>query len=113
MPPPMTDAEAASATFQKQVFPIFQMRCLLCHNAVKRRGGLDLLSVASLLRGGDSGPALTPGSLEKSLLWELIDNDKMPPSQIKLTPVEKEAIRRWILISAKDGRAGGVQAREP
>jgi len=35
-------------------------------------GGMRIESMASLLKEGDSGPALVPGSLEKSLLIQAV-----------------------------------------
>jgi hypothetical protein len=100
-PPPREDAELATVTFEKQVLPILQSRCSRCHNTVKRKGGLDVQSVASLLQGGESGPAVRPGSLDNSVLWETLEADKMPPNQNKLSPAEKAIIRKWILTGAK------------
>jgi hypothetical protein len=109
--PPMEDPEVAGLTFEKHVLPILQARCSLCHNTVKRRGGLDVLSMAALLQGGESGPAVTPGSLEDSYLWEMLETDKMPPKQIKLPPEEKAVIRKWILTGAKDSRGTKVPGK--
>jgi hypothetical protein len=109
--PPMEDPELAGVTFEKHVLPILQTRCSLCHNTVKRRGGLDVLSMAALLEGGESGPAVTPGSLEDSYLWELLETDKMPPNQIKVPPEEKTVIRKWILTGAKDNRGTKVPGK--
>jgi hypothetical protein len=111
--PPSDDAEVAGVTFEKQVMPILQTRCAACHNAAKRKGGLDVRSVASLLKGGNSGPAITPGSLDKSVLWETIAADQMPPGRNKLSPAEKAIIQKWIVTSARDGRVAEVQAAKP
>ena len=43
------------------VRPIFEAHCLKCHGPSKREGGLDLRQAASLLAGGDSGPAVVAG----------------------------------------------------
>jgi hypothetical protein len=109
--PPTEDVASASVIFEKQVLPILQTRCALCHNTVKRRGGLNVLSMASLLEGGESGPAVTPGSLDDSVLWETLETDKMPPTQNKIPPAEKAIIRKWILTGAKDSRGTKVPAK--
>lgn len=101
-PPPKPDANKVRVTFD-DVLPIFRSKCLLCHSAQKKRGGLDASSVAALLRGGDNGPAIKPGSPENSLLWESVSTGQMPPNG-KLTDEEKKVIRAWILGGAKDGR---------
>jgi pSer/pThr/pTyr-binding forkhead associated (FHA) protein len=102
-PPKPKPAEGSKplVSFTQHVLPIFQARCVLCHNAAKQRGGLDVTTVAALLKGGDNGPALVPGSLDKGTLWESIDTDQMPKVGEKLTAAEKKIIRDWILSAKK------------
>ena len=59
--------------------------------------GEPLPQVLREVQGGDSGPAITPGSLDKSALWEAIDTNRMPPGRNKLSPGEKALIQKWIL----------------
>jgi hypothetical protein len=105
-PPPQPKPKPAEETkpgvsFAQHVQPIFEARCVLCHNPKKQRGGLDVTTVAALLKGGDTGPALVPGSLDKSILWDSIDTDTMPKVGQKLTAAEKKIIRDWILTAKK------------
>jgi hypothetical protein len=93
----------AAVTFEKDVLPIFQARCLRCHGADKQRADLDLRTKAALLKGGETGPAMTPGAAQGSVLWEKITADKMPPGKEKLTAAQKAIIRAWIDGGAKDG----------
>src|SRR5579862_8905439 len=45
--------------FDKKVQPILKARCLKCHGGEEKiNGGLKLTSRASLLKGGDQGPAV-------------------------------------------------------
>jgi hypothetical protein len=67
-----------------------------CHGGARLQADLDLRSKASLLQGGESGPAALPGSADKSLLWMQVAADRMPPGKTKLTAAEKGIIRRWI-----------------
>src|SRR5262245_670540 len=75
-----------SAFFEKKVRPVLFERCFSCHSAKakKVRGGLVLDNRASILKGGDTGPALIAGQPEKSLLVKAIryqdSNLQMPPS---------------------------------
>src|SRR5438105_1310261 len=92
--------EKESLPFEKSVLPIFEAKCLRCHGDKKQRGKLDLRSKAAILKGGESGVALKPGSLKGSLLWEKIHSDEMPEGDTKLIPAEKETIRRWIEAGA-------------
>ena len=82
--------------FEKSVLPILQAKCLSCHGDKKQRAGLDLRTKAALIQGGESGPAVKPGYLADSPLWEKVVTDKMPTGGDKLTAAEKDVIRRWI-----------------
>lgn len=93
---PKTEAKAAEVTFAQHVLPILKSKCMGCHSGAKKKAGLDVSSVANLVKGGDNGAAVTAGSLEKSLLWEAISSDMMPPEDPKLTAAEKKVIQGWI-----------------
>src|SRR5205807_1218714 len=75
-----------------------QQRCLGCHNTAKKRGGLDLSTRATALRGGDSGPALVPGAAGKSLLIQAVSGPRarMPRAGAKLSAAEVAALTRWV-----------------
>jgi hypothetical protein len=50
-----------------------------------------------MLVGGESGPALVPGSADKSLLFERIRKGEMPPrANVRLTAAEITLIKTWI-----------------
>jgi hypothetical protein len=96
--------------FEKDVLPLLTERCVRCHGGEKRKADLDLRSKAGLLRGGESGPALVPGSSEKSLLWVQIAGDKMPPEGEKLTAAQKTLVRTWIEGGAREDGTTAVVA---
>ena len=54
--------------FEKAIRPLLAEHCHECHGDQKQEGGLRLTSRATLLRGGDSGPAVVPGEAEVSPL---------------------------------------------
>jgi mono/diheme cytochrome c family protein len=93
-------AQPAAPTFEKDILPIFKARCFECHGVALPKGGLDLQTRASLVKGGRTGAALAPGSLKNSLLWVNLSTDKMPANEKKLSDAEKETIRAWILAGA-------------
>ena len=98
--------------FEKDILPLFQAKCLRCHGADQRRAELDLRNRAAILRGGESGPAVAPGSPDKSLLWTKVIYNRMPPGKAeKLTDAERAPVRAWIEGGARDG-GGAVQADE-
>lgn len=96
---------AVPIDFDKEIRPIFQSRCLNCHGAATQKASLDMRSKAAMLRGGETGPAIVPGSAEKSLLWEKISGDEMPPGKEKLNDAEKKLVRAWLDSGAPGGEA--------
>jgi mono/diheme cytochrome c family protein len=103
-------SEAVTAelrTTESHVLPIYQMRCQVCHGKRKQEGGLDLRTMASRLKGGESGPALVPGKPEESLLLQRIERGEMPPPDMLFenhvkTPTDAEValLRKWIAEGA-------------
>jgi len=88
--------------FGRNIAPILTERCAVCHNSDKREGGLDVTSRKSLLEGGDSGPAIVPGSLEDSLLFDMVSGDEpmMPKDAKPLSKEQLAALRSWIASGA-------------
>jgi uncharacterized membrane protein len=91
-------------TYEKNILPIMQRSCVSCHSAMKKKGGLDLRSLAAVVRGGDSGPGVKAGNPDDSPLLERVVSNSMPPGRRKLTDAEKQLIRDWIASGAKGGR---------
>ncbi len=81
---------------------ILERRCIQCHDAAEGKGELSLEVREAALQGGDTGPAIVPGKLEESLLWQQITGDTpdMPKGAAPLTTAERETIREWILAGA-------------
>src|SRR5260221_11204496 len=65
---PVPVSPEAAKFFETKVRPILAEHCFKCHGADKHKGNLRLDSLATILAGGDDGPAITPGQPEKSLL---------------------------------------------
>src|ERR1043166_2158775 len=89
----------AGQSGQKQAgLEIITERCVKCHGAKTRLGGLDLRTLDGMSKGGASGSALTFGAPNKSLLYKRIFDRSMPPAgQPKLTASEIAAVRDWII----------------
>ena len=104
--PPALAQEKEILSFEKSVLPIFQAKCLRCHGEKKQKSDLDLRTKSTTIKGGENGAGLKPGTLKDSILWEKIRTDQMPEGKVKLTPAEKETIRRWI----EGGAPGDDQA---
>lgn len=98
--------------FETKIRPVLIDNCYRCHSSEGQglRGGLGVDSRDALLAGGESGPAVVPGDLEQSWLWNAINHRDfaMPPKQ-KLPPEVIEDFRQWIVMGAPDPRvATGV-----
>lgn len=89
-------AHAAVPTWERDALPILTRNCLGCHGGLKQEGGLDMRTIPAMLRGGDSGSAVTHGDAEASLFWQRIASDEMPEGDAKLSSEEKQSLRQWI-----------------
>ncbi|MEM7383530.1 MAG: DUF1549 domain-containing protein, partial [Verrucomicrobiota bacterium] len=78
--------------------PLFKDNCHKCHGGAKKKAGIDLRSIQSILEGSDDGPIIIPGSPDKSRLFLALHAESethMPPKK-QLAAPEIEAIREWI-----------------
>ncbi len=68
--------------FEVHVRPTLVRHCIKCHGEDKQESGLRLTSLESLIKGGESGPAIVPGKPGESLLIEALryESFEMPPS---------------------------------
>lgn len=98
-------APSGELTFEKHVRPILKAQCFACHGeGEKLKGKLDLRLRRLIEQGGASGPSLITGQRDKSLLFEKIAKEEMPPGKKKLTKDEVALIGRWIAEGAKTAR---------
>ena len=93
--------------FEAKIRPVLIDQCYRCHSSDGQavRGGLSVDSREALLAGGESGPAIVPGDLDQSILWNAINygDFSMPPK--KQLPTETIAdFRQWIEMGAPDPR---------
>ncbi|MBU6180921.1 MAG: DUF1549 domain-containing protein, partial [Verrucomicrobia bacterium] len=96
------------AFFREKVEPILRARCYECHShAGKIKGGLVLDSRSGWEIGGDSGPAVVPGSPDKSRVVSAVHytspNLEMPP-KAKLPEAEIALLEEWVRRGAPDPR---------
>src|SRR5436190_1737703 len=79
--------DAGVEYFEKKIRPVLTERCYKCHSAQaeKLKGGFRLDTREDLLKGGESGPAIVPGALEKSRLVRVIryydEHVQSPPKE--------------------------------
>lgn len=106
--------------YQDVVGRILDNKCISCHNANKKKGGLLMSSHAGLLAGGEIGNTLIPGNPEASELIRRIhlpmaDEEHMPPEgKQPLEAQEIQILERWIALGASDTlRLEHLDAAEP
>lgn len=93
--------------FESNIRPALVEHCYPCHSseASEIGGNLNLETRDSLLKGGESGPAIVPGDADASLLLQAIryDGMEMPPEG-RLPDQIIHDFDRWIKAGAKDPR---------
>ena len=110
------DAQKISAEqlkfFESKIRPVLIRECYSCHSdqAGQEKGGLLLDTKFRMEIGGDSGPAIVPGDLDGSLLWNAINHEDyvMPPRK-KLADQEIADFKNWIEMGAPDPRQSKVE----
>ncbi|MEM7012684.1 MAG: DUF1553 domain-containing protein, partial [Verrucomicrobiota bacterium] len=105
--------------FEAKIRPVLVEHCYQCHSQEakennKLKGGLYLDSRDATRVGGDTGSAVVPGDLKKSLLLTALryeDDFEMPPK----TQLPKNVIadfEKWIKAGAADPRDGKGVVRD-
>ncbi|MFN3648958.1 MAG: DUF1553 domain-containing protein [Armatimonadota bacterium] len=86
--------------YLRQVKPVLTERCVACHGVLKQQGGLRLDTAAFARKGGNSGPAVRPGSPAASPLIKRVmapeHGGRMPPEGEPLKPEEIRSLKLWI-----------------
>lgn len=92
--------------FEQEIFPIFETRCLDCHDTSTLKGGIGLETFYHAHLPTDAGEAIvTPGDVTKSVLFRVVSETdpekRMPPKGDPLSPGEIDLLKRWIEEGAK------------
>ena len=103
------------AFFEKKIRPVLADHCYKCHaaDAEKIKGGLTLDTRAGIRAGGDSGPAIVPGSPERSKLVLALRHknpDTAMPPKGKLADGVIADFEAWVKMGAPDPRDGRAAA---
>jgi mono/diheme cytochrome c family protein len=83
--------------FDKEVRPLLRSNCQGCHSVNGLNSGLALDSRDAILKGGNRGPAASPGDAA-SLLLQAVRHEgglKMPPGK-KLAPEQVAKLEDWV-----------------
>jgi mono/diheme cytochrome c family protein len=91
--------EDAELTYANTIGPMLAENCGSCHgeNGMK---GLNLTTYEGLFTGGESGPAVTPGDTDSSLILEILSGPQ--PHFAQLTTQEFDLLTEWIQAGAPE-----------
>jgi len=85
---------------QHDILPTLLLHCTTCHGRQVQEAELDLRSVAAMLKGGKSGPAIVPGDSKSSLIIQKIKAEEMPPrsklASHSVKPVDDQELERLV-----------------
>jgi WD40 repeat protein len=92
-----------AVSFSQDIAPILREKCIICHNHITRKGGLNLETYESLINGGRRGAPVVSGKSGESLLVKFLDGSLKPqmPLGDALSAAEIDAFKRWIDAGAK------------
>lgn len=105
----------AAEKIPAEAMRLLQRNCISCHNPEKKKGGVDLSTRESALKGGDEGPVLASKKPEKSKLISVLAADADPhmPPKKQLKPAEIELLRKWVAAGAQWDQAALAAASKP
>ncbi len=102
-----TSNATGAPNYETDIAPLLKQKCSNCHGFLIAEKGLRLNSLGNILKGGESGPAVVPGSPQNSPLYTALslpstDVKHMPPlaSGPDLTAAQKKLLGDWITAGA-------------
>lgn len=108
-------ANKQTVSFEREVKPVLESKCLSCHSGSSAPWGFRLESKEFAFATGTSGPRIVPGKPGQSALLSLASTHKniavMPLVGNGLTKQESQMLHRWIAEGAlwPEGRAGALK----
>ena len=111
-------AESEMLVYEDMMVPIFEAKCMSCHNAQRAKGEFLMTSYENMLKGGESDhPSVTPGKPLESEMYNRVvlpegHSDRMPPEgKTPLKQSEIDLLKFWI-ASGADENLKVAKARE-
>lgn len=91
-------AQTRSVSFDRDVKPVLEARCVKCHGPKMQLGKLDLRTREAAVAGGAHGPAFVAGNAEQSRLYRHVAGMEKPlmPMDGKLSDAETGILKDWI-----------------
>lgn len=112
--PAPVQSETAPPGYAGQVEPVFQNKCLGCHNNQAKLGGLVMETYDSLMKGGTHGPVVIPGKGGESRLIQMLEGKikpQMPFGGEPLPAVVIATIKAWIDAGANGPAPGAASTK--
>jgi len=103
---PARDPSQATV-YDDMILPVFEAKCIGCHNESRAKGELSMVTLETMMKGGESGiPGIVPGHPDSSELYKRIilpegHEDRMPPEgKAPFTAAETALLNFWIASGA-------------
>jgi ankyrin repeat protein/mono/diheme cytochrome c family protein len=103
---PAKDQASVSIDFARDIQPLLERSCIVCHSGERAKGGFQVINRKALLQGGNRGePAVVAGRSSHSALLRLVSDQvedlEMPPlnKREKFPALTKDEIARlstWV-----------------
>lgn len=92
--------------YEDLIHPVMEEKCIACHNQNLSSGGLNMSSIESMIKGGNSGAGIQNGNPFESLIYKRVsfphDHPKfMPPTGVPLSYDQIATLEWWIDNGAK------------
>lgn len=111
-------AEDQPVDFVKQIKPVFEQRCVECHNSTTLLGEFNIQNRELAMKKRNSGPVIVPGEPDRSMLLLTLtlppkDKKVMPATGHRLPDADVALIRRWIKEGANwpEGKEGAIHPK--
>ena len=106
-------------SYSREIADLLEDKCTGCHGSVLAEKGLNLESVAGMLKGGKRGPAIVRGKADESLMFTMAAHRMRPvmppldkPANKPMTSLELGLLRLWINEGATDDSEEGEAGNE-
>jgi len=94
---------ASTPDYTRDVAPILQKNCVICHSKTAHKNDLVLDSYGALMKGGKRGPSIVANNADASILVEMLEGKltpRMPLDDDPLPAPEIATIKSWINAGA-------------
>jgi WD40 repeat protein len=96
-------AASVPPSYTKDVAPILQKNCIICHSHGAHKSGLVMDSYEALMKGGTHGPSIVPHDASASRFIAMLEGSmkpRMPLDDDPLSGSDIEVLKAWINAGA-------------